>query len=64
VVNTWSEDQSFTDDPATITVNPGERLEYTASVPTREMNPGGHYFIEVSFPNYPDLKIRQQVIPR
>lgn len=64
VVNTWSEDQSFTNDPATLTVNPGERLEYTASVATREMSAGKPYIIQVSFPNYPDLKIEQRVVPR
>jgi hypothetical protein len=64
VVNTWSEDQSFTNDPATLTVNPGERLEYNASVATREMSPGQPYTIEVSFPSYPDLTIQQQVVPR
>lgn len=64
VVNTWSEDQSFTNDPATVTVNPGERLEYTASVATREMSAGQPYIIQVSFPNYPDLKIEQRVVPR
>jgi hypothetical protein len=63
VVNTWSEDQSFTKDPATITVNPGERLEYTASVATREMTAGQPYVIEASFPNYAELTIQQQVIP-
>jgi hypothetical protein len=64
VVNTWSEDQSFTNDPATLTVNPGERLEYNASVATREMTAGLPYIIQVSFPNYPDLKIEQRVIPQ
>jgi hypothetical protein len=64
VVNTWSEDQSFTNDPATLTVNPSERLEYNASVATREMTAGEPYIIQVSFPNYPDLKIEQQVTPR
>ena len=64
VVNTWSEDQSFTSDPATITVNPGERVEYNASVPTREMSAGQPYIIQVTFPNYPDLKIQQRVVPR
>lgn len=63
VVDTWSEDQSFTNDPATIAVNPGERLEYNASVATREMSAGQPFLIEVSFPNYPDLKIAQRVIP-
>jgi len=64
VVNTWSEDQSFTNDPASVTVNPNERLQYNASVATREMNAGQPYIIQASFPNYPDLKIEQRVIPQ
>ena len=63
VVNTWSEDQSFTDDPASVTVNPQERLQYNATVATREMNPGQQYIIQASFPSYPDLKTEQKVIP-
>jgi hypothetical protein len=64
VITTWSEDQSFTNDPATITINPGERIEYSESVATREMTAGQPYIIEVSFPNYPDLKIQRQVNPQ
>lgn len=63
-VTTWSEDQSFTNDPATVTVNPGERLEYAVTVATREMNAGQPYTVEASFPAYPELTIRQQVIPQ
>jgi hypothetical protein len=63
VVNTWSEDQSFTNDPASVTVNPGERLEYTVSVATREMTAGQPYTIEASFPNYGELKAQQQAVP-
>jgi hypothetical protein len=63
-VNTWSEDQSFTDDPASITVNPQERIQYVATVATREMNPGQPYIIQASFPSYPDIKVEQKVIPQ
>ena len=63
VVNTWSEDQSFTNDPAAVTVNPGERLEYAVSVATREMAAGQPYVIEASFPSYAEFKIQQQVTP-
>ncbi len=63
-VTTWSEDQSFTNDPATITINPGERIEYTESVATRDMVPGQPCIIQVSFPSYPDLKIEQRVVPQ
>jgi hypothetical protein len=63
VVNTWSEDQSFTNDPASVTVNPGERLEYIVSVATREMTAGQRYVIDASFPSFPDLKIQQPLTP-
>jgi hypothetical protein len=63
VVETWSEDQSFTNDPASVTINPDERIEYAETVATREMSGGEPYIIEASFPNYPDLKIQKQVIP-
>jgi hypothetical protein len=62
-VTTWSEDQSFTDDPASVTINPRERVEYAVSVTTREMAAGQPYTINVSFPRYPDLKVQQQVTP-
>jgi hypothetical protein len=62
-VNTWSEDQSFTNDPAAVTVNPGERLEYSVSVATREMSAGQAYTVEASFPNYPEFKIQEKVTP-
>jgi hypothetical protein len=64
VVNTWSEDQSFTNDPASITVNPQERLQYVATVATREMSAGQPYTIQASFPSYPDLKVEKKVIPQ
>ena len=34
-------------------VNPGERLEYEADVPTREMVVGGIYTVEAFLPGYP-----------
>lgn len=64
VLNKWSEDQSFTNDPASVTINPGERLEYTVSVATREMTAGKRYLIQASFPSYEELKIEQQVTPQ
>jgi hypothetical protein len=63
VTNRWSDDQSFTNDPASVTVNPGERLEYTASVPTREMSAGVSAIIQASFPSYPELTVEQRVVP-
>ena len=61
VITQWSEDQSFTNDPSSITINPGERLEYVASVSTREMAAGQSYTVEAFFPNFEELKIQQSV---
>src|SRR5687767_6618925 len=37
VVEQWSEDQAFENEPSLVTINPGERLEYAVNVATREM---------------------------
>src|SRR6187402_1541932 len=36
MVEQWSEDQAFTNEQSMVTINPGERLEYTANVATRD----------------------------
>jgi hypothetical protein len=37
---------------SSVVVNPGERLEYEADVPTREMAAGGIYTVEAFLPGY------------
>jgi len=64
VVTQWSEDQAFSNEPITLTINPGERVEYNASVSTRDMRPGRAYTVEGFFPNYDRLKIQQTVVPQ
>lgn len=49
----WSEDRNFAPEASSVVVNPGERLEYEAEVPTREMVAGGIYAVEASLPGYP-----------
>jgi len=63
LVTQWSEDQSFTNEPSYIAINPGERVEYSESVPTREMVAGQKYTVEGFFPNYDDLKTSKTVVP-
>ena len=52
----WSEDQSFSNDPTLVTINPGERLEYAATVSTRDFVAGETYTIEAFFPNFDPLR--------
>ena len=59
----WSEDQSFSDEPGYLAINPGERVEYAVSIPTRDMTAGAEYTIEGFVANYPDLKARKIIVP-
>lgn len=52
----WSEDQAFFAEPTLITINPGERLEYAATVSTRDLVAGEAYTVEAFFPSFPELR--------
>ena len=62
-VEQWSEDQAFTNDPTVETINPGERLEYSASIATRDLAAGQSYTIEAFFPNYEPLRTSKTLVP-
>jgi hypothetical protein len=64
MVTQWSEDQSFSNVPTTISINPGEHLEYSASISTRDMTAGRAYTVESFFPNFAELKARQALVPQ
>lgn len=63
LVTQWSEDQSFSNEPAFVTINPGERVEYNAMVSTRDLVAGRAYTVEAFFPNFDKLKIQQAIVP-
>lgn len=63
MVEQWSEDQAFANEPTLVAVNPGERLEYTVPVSTRELAAGETYTIEGFFPNYEQLKATKTITP-
>jgi len=63
LVEHWSEDQAFTNDPGMVSINPGERLEYSATVSTRDLAAGETYTIEGFFPNYEALHGSMTVVP-
>src|SRR5437879_9629569 len=59
----WSENHAITEKPATILVNPQERVEYNETIATRELTPNKVFIAEVFFPQYPEMRIRQQFLP-
>jgi hypothetical protein len=63
IIEHWSEDQAFNNEPGVVSINSGERLEYTASVATREMTAGGTYTVEGFFPNYESLHSVTTITP-
>lgn len=60
----WSEDQAFEPEQTIITINSHERIQYEASVATRDLSPGKEYVVEASFPKYKELKIQQAITPK
>ena len=63
LVTQWSEDQAFSNEPAYVTINPGERVEYHAAVSTRDLAAGHAYTVEAFFPNFDKLTIQQTIVP-
>jgi hypothetical protein len=63
LVEQWSEDQAFSNEPSLVTVNPGERLEYVANVATRDLVAGEPYVVEGFFPNFEELRVQKTVVP-
>lgn len=59
----WSEDQRIEFRGGHVSLNPGERLEYSASVATREMTAGETYTVEAWMPAYDSLSASTTVTP-
>jgi Intracellular proteinase inhibitor len=62
-IEQWSQDQSFTNEPTVVTINPGERAEYAVEIATREMSAGQTYTVEGFFPGYSTLRASQTLVP-
>lgn len=59
----WSEDHVFTPDPTLVAINRGERLEYSATVSTRDMVAGESYTVEAFFPNFEQFRQEAILVP-
>lgn len=62
-IERWSEDQAFTQEISYVTINPRERVTYTAKVPTRDLEPGRQYFVEGFLPSFEELKAVRPIQP-
>jgi hypothetical protein len=62
VLTKWSENHAIVEKPATILINPGERIEYDETISTRELTPNKVFIAEVFFPQYLELRIRQKFL--
>jgi hypothetical protein len=58
----WSDNHAIADKPATILINPQERVEYNETIATRELTPNKVFVAEAFFPQYPELRIRQKFL--
>lgn len=59
----WSEDRAFEPVSASVMVNPGERIEYEAAVPTRDMQAGGIYRVEAGLSGFAEIAAAGQLRP-
>lgn len=62
ILTKWSDNHAIAEKPATIFINPQERVEYNETIATRELTPNKVFIAEVFFPQYPELRIRQKFL--
>jgi Intracellular proteinase inhibitor len=60
ILTKWSENHAFIDKPESVLINPDEHVEYVQTISTRELSPGKVFIVEVFFPTYPELRVRQK----
>ncbi len=59
----WSEDHAFANEVGFVSVNPSERIQYTAKISTRDLVAGKEYNLEGFLPHYPELKSDVKFVP-
>ena len=62
VLTKWSDNHAISDKPATVLINPQEHVEYNETIATRDLAPNKVFSVEVFFPQYPELRIRQKFL--
>jgi hypothetical protein len=62
ILTRWSDNHAIAEKPATILINPQERIEYNETIATRDLTPNKVFIAEVFFPQYPELRVRQKFL--
>ena len=62
ILTKWSENHAVSEKPESVLINPQEHGEYVQTISTRELTPDKVFIVEVFFPNYPELRIRQKFL--
>lgn len=62
VLTTWSDNHAFEAKAGSVLINPGERIFYPETIATRELTPNKVFIVEVFFPQYPELRLRQKFL--
>jgi hypothetical protein len=63
LVTQWSEERSFEPQVGVVGINPGEHLEYSTAISTRDMKAGQKYKVTGFFPNFDEFKAEQTITP-
>ncbi len=64
VLSRWSDDQRIVREAGFVSINPNERVEYTAAISTRDFRPGQTYYIEVYLPVFDTQRASRTVVPQ
>ena len=62
VLTKWTDNHAINPVPATVLINPQEHVEYNETIATRDLAPNRVSIVEIFFPQYPELRIRQKIM--
>jgi hypothetical protein len=60
ILTKWSDNHAVSEKPGTVVLNPQERIEYHEVIATRELTPNKVFMVDIFFPRYPELRVRQK----
>ncbi len=63
LVTQWSEDRAYEQTPGYVGINGGERLEYSTTISTRDLQAGKTYTLLGFMPNYEEFRSEQKIVP-
>ena len=64
VIDRWSDDRSFRPEDGIVVINPKERIEYQAKIPTRDMKAGQPFWISATTTSQDKFEAGRSVTPQ